>query len=121
MYPYLDHCDGCHPHFYWLIRGGRIRLTPLWRLENRRPKGYAGSSPVPSAITFRLSHSRVPLTLRGGVVLFEWATVLLKSAGWVKIRDHAFVVVNSGHGRSGCHLSGELARSRRSHLALPQR
>jgi hypothetical protein len=28
MCSYVDHCDGCHPHFYWLIRGGRIRLDP---------------------------------------------------------------------------------------------
>jgi len=28
-------------------------LSPLRGLENRRPKGYVGSSPVPSAISFQ--------------------------------------------------------------------
>ena len=28
----------------------RLGPSPLCGLENRRPKGYAGSSPVPSAI-----------------------------------------------------------------------
>ena len=38
MYSYVDHRDGCHPHFYWLIRGGRIRLDPVFELQNdRRP------------------------------------------------------------------------------------
>jgi hypothetical protein len=34
----------------------RSGSRPLRGLENRRPKGYAGSSPVPSAITHQLKY-----------------------------------------------------------------
>jgi len=37
------------------VRSGR---DPLGGLENRRPKGYAGSSPVPSAIPKNLCHKK---------------------------------------------------------------
>ena len=41
-------------HLIYIGESVEVRLgsSPLCGLENRRPKGYAGSSPVPSAISF---------------------------------------------------------------------
>jgi len=39
-------------HSIYIAKSVEVRLgsSPICGLENRRPKGYAGSSPVPSAI-----------------------------------------------------------------------
>jgi hypothetical protein len=66
---------------------------PLCGLENRRPKGYAGSSPVPSAIqvqqlTASSSSSLVSLNQLPSVLVASW-------------RDLGALLALAGLGRNG--------------------